>query len=360
MTRRNLIKQIALIVLLPSIILPLVNVFFIQPAFMSILVEENKDEAIRLATYLKSSLDLEQNELVSGALPKKFLEEIENIRKELNLYKLNIFSSSGEVIYSTEPVETGYVTQEDFFVKGVAAGRPHAVYVQKGHKSLEDMSISADVVEAYVPIMKGDRFMGAFEIYYDITYAKNEIDGIGNIVSLVLFIVTILLLSTMAIIFARTQKITSMQKKTEDALITEKLKSETIIAALGEGLSIQDTSYRVLYQNQVHRDLAGGDKTGQYCHLAYQQKDQVCDGCHLAMAFADGRIHKSEQCRTTDKGTIYYEIIASPLRDSKGEIIAGIEVVRDITDRKRLEEQLRHAQKMEALGTLTGGISHEF
>ncbi len=43
-------------------------------------------------------------------------------------------------------------------------------------ESLEDQTATADVVETYVPIMKDDVFVGAFEIYYDI-YARTEATG---------------------------------------------------------------------------------------------------------------------------------------------------------------------------------------
>jgi two-component system cell cycle sensor histidine kinase/response regulator CckA len=53
-------------------------------------------------------------------------------------------------------------------------------------------------------------------------------------------------------------------------------------------------------------------------------------------------------------------VSSAPIRDRDGGIVAAVVVLHDVTERSQLEQQLRHAQKMEATGRLAGGVAHDF
>ncbi|MDA8240760.1 MAG: PAS domain-containing protein [Nitrospiraceae bacterium] len=109
-----------------------------------------------------------------------------------------------------------------------------------------------------------------------------------------------------------------------------------LLDVIGDGLRIVDKDFRVVYENQAHRDLLG-NHVGEHCYRAYQHRDTVCDDCAVYRSFLDGKIHKDVRSVMTDKGTRYVEVTSSNLRDAAGNVIAGVEIVRDVTDRQLLE-----------------------
>ncbi|RNC73159.1 MAG: PAS domain-containing sensor histidine kinase [Desulfuromonadales bacterium] len=122
--------------------------------------------------------------------------------------------------------------------------------------------------------------------------------------------------------------------------VEEKSKSEAILAAIGDPVTIHDRDFRIIYQNQVLKEFMG-DHGGELCYRAYEKKNAVCDGCPVASAFADGMVHKSLKKSYIQGVPFYLESTASPVRDADGAIVSGIEVVRDVTERIRTEQEIR-------------------
>ena len=167
------------------------------------------------------------------------------------------------------------------------------------------------------------------------------------------------------------------QKLAEEALRlakakaeAEKNKTEAILAALGDGLMIVSEKYRVIYQNQVHLDMLG-DHQGTLCYQTIGDSQKVCQNCALTNSFQDGQVHRTEKQITLGNQIHYFDITASPLKDANGNIIAGIEVMRNITLRKLAEKTLKqrkkevetHNQELKLLDKIKDGlvrdVSHE-
>ena len=73
-----------------------------------------------------------------------------------------------------------------------------------------------------------------------------------------------------------------------------------------------------------------------------------------------GEFHIEHVMRRADGSNFTAEHASREIRDDDGQRLLAINVIRDITQRKATENQLRQSQKMEAVGQLTGGVAHDF
>ena len=124
------------------------------------------------------------------------------------------------------------------------------------------------------------------------------------------------------------------------------LPNQEIIEAIGYAVSLQDKNFKIIYQNKMAKKIIG-NHTGEFCYQAFEHNDGVCDKCPLALSFKDGKVHTVER-RNPYKKELVVEITSSVIKDLKGGIIAGMEVVRNITRCKKLtkeQERLVHELK---------------
>lgn len=92
--------------------------------------------------------------------------------------------------------------------------------------------------------------------------------------------------------------------------------------------------------------------------LLPERNDEIASNLERAQR---GESFRTETSRMRKDGkAISVALTVSPIKDAEGRVAGLSTIARDVSDRKRLEEQLRQSQKMEAIGRLAGGIAHDF
>ena len=125
----------------------------------------------------------------------------------------------------------------------------------------------------------------------------------------------------------------------------ERAKTEAIIAGIGMGLCIFDTEFRVLYQNQIHREMFQGDKVGTHCFESLRDRTSICEECPLARAFQTGLVETAELEYVHGTTVTFLDVTASPILGHEGKIVAGVELFKDITERKQMERDLAESEE---------------
>lgn len=163
----------------------------------------------------------------------------------------------------------------------------------------------------------------------------------------------------------------TVRKKTIEQLNRQRILLQTIFHSVTDVMIVTDRSHNIVMCNesiQLHFRCKEADLLGRPIReLVNSETDYQAQ--FTRVSYPNTHVLKPfivEYLRA-DQSVFQGETIITPLRRSDNQITGYIQVIRDITDRIQMEEekdqlhaQMLHAQKLESLGVLAGGVAHDF
>jgi len=173
--------------------------------------------------------------------------------------------------------------------------------------------------------------------------------------------------------FAKITRDDTEKRQASLALLESERRFRTLVQGVKDyALYMLDPDGRVSNWNTGAEAIKGykaDEIVGQHFSRFYTEEDRAAGEPRraLATALAEGKYEK-EAWRVRKDGTRFYaSVVIDPIYDEQGRLIGFAKITRDITERRRANEELEEAraalfqsQKLQALGELTGGVAHDF
>jgi len=367
----------------------LYTVLVISPKYSNLMVENTEEEALRTGAHIAHMLFVEKGSMVTQeSISNENLPMVIKTVQDMEIYKLRLFSSTGEIVFSTVKKEIGQINQKDYFVDIVAKGRPFTKTVIKESKTAEGNISKIDVVESYVPIMRQGKFAGAFELYYDVSVRKKKLNMLMRSLYATLLPFCLVLVALMVGVSANAGKNlrllqqAQMQLKTAYDEVEQQVQDRTKALRLSNVKLENEIAERKQYEKQmmlaasVFENTIEGivitDSDGLIQRVnnafttitGYQPEEVVGQNPRILKSDRhDGGFYKEmwkslvrhgmwegEIWNRRKNGETYPEWLSiNAIKDSENNTIHYVGLFHDITDIKHSEEKLKYQANYDAL-----------
>jgi two-component system sensor histidine kinase PilS (NtrC family) len=185
----------------------------------------------------------------------------------------------------------------------------------------------------------------------------------GALAEIITLLVALVLVAALEGHLARKASENEEQLETaRSELDTAQLRIANILDSMGSGLVLVDGEGKVVYLNQTGQSILGLDgaaASGKDYRIVLAEVPAFCE--HISGALSAGRpeVRADLFVRGKSGGTLPVGLSTSILRDDDGNDRGVIAIFQDLTEARRLEERLRHDDRLSALGEFAAGVAHE-